>query len=68
MVTNYNDVYFEYKNVTKMMMKDFRGFIFEIYYKGIGFTKEDSYYLLKKQKQTENDLVLLANNLRKKNT
>ena len=31
-----------------MMVKALRGFIFENYYKKIGFTKEDSYYLLKK--------------------
>ena len=34
-----------------MMVKDFREFIFEIYYERIGLTKEDSYYSLKKQKK-----------------
>ena len=32
-----------------MMAKDLVEFLFENYYKRIGFTKEDSYYLLKKQ-------------------
>ena len=31
----------------KMMVRDLKEFIFENYYKQIGFTKEDSYYLLK---------------------
>ena len=34
-----------------MMAKDLVEFLFENYYKRIGFTKEDSYYLLKKQKK-----------------
>ena len=33
------------------MVKDLREFIFENYYKQIGFTKEDSYYLLKKSEK-----------------
>ena len=32
-----------------MTLKNFRKFIFENYYKGISFTKEGSYYSLKKQ-------------------
>ena len=30
-----------------MMVQDLREFIFENYYQQIGFTKEDSYHLLK---------------------
>ena len=46
-------------------MKDLGEFIFENYYKRIGFTKEDNYYSLKKQRK---DLVFLAINITKKNT
>ena len=34
-----------------MTMKDCREFIFENYYKQIGFTKEDSYYSLKQRRE-----------------
>ena len=34
-----------------MTVKDLREVIFENYYKQFGFTKEDSYYLLKKNRE-----------------
>ena len=34
-----------------MMVKDLREFIFVNYYKQIGFTKKNTYYLLKGQKK-----------------
>ena len=49
-----------------MKVKDVREFIFENYYKEIGFTKKDNYYLLKKAEKR--DFVLIATNLMKKNT
>ena len=35
----------------KMTVNDFRNFIFENYYKGIGFVKENSYYVMKHLKK-----------------
>ena len=49
----------------KVTVKDLREFIFKNYYKRIGFTKRDSYHLLKKA-QKKKDLVLFATNLTKK--
>ena len=46
-----------------MTMKDLREFLFENYYKQIGFTKKDSYCSLKMRKK---DLVLFPTNLTKK--
>ena len=46
-----------------MTVKDFEEFIFEEYYNRIGFTKEYSHCLLKKQQKKY--LVLLATNLTK---
>ena len=51
------------ENVIKMMVEDLTHFLFKNYYEQIGFTKEDSYYLLKKL--TKKDLVLFAINLTK---
>ena len=44
-----------------MTVKELKDFIFENYYRQIGFTKENSYYLVKYQK--EKDLLLLATKL-----
>ena len=53
-------------SIKKMAVKIVREFIFENYYNPIGFTKNDSYYLLKKAKK---DLALFTNKLTtKKNT
>ena len=58
----YTDVYFEYtQRYKKMTIKELKDFIFENYYRQIGFTKENSYYLVKYQK--EKDLLLLATKL-----
>ena len=58
-MTNYNDLYFEYRKChKKTTMPDLREFIFKNYYKKKSFTKEDRYYLLKKAKK---DLALSAN-------
>ena len=42
-----------------MSVHDIRDFIFEKYYKQIGFSKEGSYYSMKRLKRK--DLLLLAN-------
>ena len=47
--------------IKKMSINEIRDFIFENYYKQIGFSKESSYYSVKRLKRT--DLVLLANKL-----
>ena len=49
------------KVIKKLSVNDIRDFIFENYYKGIGFSKEDSYYSTKHLKRK--DLLLLANKL-----
>ena len=36
-----------------MIVKDLREFIFKNYYRQIDFTKQDSYYSLKKQNKTK---------------
>ena len=43
----------------KKTVKELKDFIFENYYRGIGFTNENSYYSMKKMK----DLLLLATKL-----
>ena len=55
--TTYNKVYFEYQ---KYLLK----FIFENDYKQRRFSKEDSYYLLRRQRKK--DLVIFPTNLTKK--
>ena len=47
-----------------MSANEHRDFIFENYYKRIGFSKENSYYSIKHQK--EKDLQFFATKLRKK--
>ena len=47
--------------IKKMFVNEIRDFIFENYYKQIGFSKENSYYSMKRLKQKE--LLLLANKL-----
>ena len=47
--------------IKKMSINEIRDFIFENYYKQIGFSKESSYYSVKRLKRT--DLLLLANKL-----
>ena len=44
-----------------MSVNEIRGFIFENYYKQIGFSKENRYYSMKCLK--EKDLLLLAHEL-----
>ena len=39
------------ENTIKMTVKDLRKFLFENFYKQIGFTKKNSYYLLGKIKK-----------------
>ena len=38
-------------NVLKKTVKELKEFIFENYYRGIGFTGENSYYSMKHQKK-----------------
>ena len=47
--------------IKKLSFNEMRHFIFESYYKQIGFSKESSYYSMKWLKQK--DLLLLANKL-----
>ena len=47
--------------IKKMFVNEIRDFIFENYYKQIGFSKENSYYSMKRLKQKE--LLLVANKL-----
>ena len=49
------------KAIKKMSVNDMTEFVFENYYKRIGFSKEDSYYSVKRLKRK--DLLLLANKL-----
>ena len=48
-----------------MAVNEIRDFIFENYYKKIGFSLEKNYYLLKrlKKKKKKKDLLLLTNKL-----
>ena len=50
------------KAIRKMPVNDMRDFIFENYYKQIGFSKESSYCSLIRLKKKK-DLLLLANKL-----
>ena len=52
------------KAIKEMSVNDIRDFIFENYYKRIGFSKETSYYSMKRLKGK--DLFLLANKLAEK--
>ena len=47
--------------IKKKSVNEIRDFIFENYYKRIGFSKESSYYSMKRLKRK--DLLLLANKL-----
>ena len=47
-----------------MSIKEIKNFIFENYYKRIGFSKESSYHSIERLKKK--DLLLLANKLIKK--
>ena len=49
------------KAIKKMPVNYMRDFIFENYYKQIGFSKEESYYSMKHLKRK--DLLLLVNKL-----
>ena len=50
--------------IKKMTVNELREFIFENYYKQIGFVKEESYYSIKRLKNK--DLLLFATKLIKK--
>ena len=49
-----------------MTVKEVKDFIFENYYRQIGFAKEKSYYSIKRQKKK--DLLSFATKLIEKNT
>ena len=49
------------KAIKRMLVNEIRELIFENYYKQIGFSKENSYYSMKRLKKK--DLSLLANKL-----
>ena len=49
------------KAIKKMSVNEIKDFIFENYYKRIGFSKENSYYSIKHL--LKKDLLLLANKL-----
>ena len=48
----------------RMTIKQFRDFIFESYYRRIGFTKENSYYSMKHQKKKR--FIIICNQIIKK--
>ena len=52
------------KAIKEMPVNEIRDFIFENYYKRIGFSKETSYYSMKRLKRK--DLFLLGNKLTEK--
>ena len=52
--------------IKKINVNEMRKFIFEIYYKRIRFSRENSYYSMKLLKRK--DLLLLAKKLTEKNT
>ena len=52
--------------IKKISVNEIRDFIFENYYKRIEFSKENSYYSMKRLKRK--DLLLLAKKLIEKNT
>ena len=54
------------KAMKKMSVNEIKDFIFENYYKRIGFSKENSYYSMKRLKRK--DLLLLGNKAIEKNT
>ena len=55
----YNGAYFEHRKCyIKKTVKGHTEFLFENYYKWLGFTEEDSYYSLKKK--MKQDLVLFT--------
>ena len=51
-------------NITKAIKKEIRGFVFENYFKRIGFSKEKSYYSIKRLKKKI--CCCLRTNLKKK--
>ena len=50
------------RTIQKMSVNEIREFIFENYYKRIRFSKENSYYSMKRLKKKK-DLLLLVNKL-----
>ena len=46
-----------FKAIKKMSINEIRDFIFEIYYTRIGFSKESSYYLMKRLKKKKRFIV-----------
>ena len=54
------------KAMKKMFVNEIRNFIFENYYKQVGFSKEGSYYLMKRLIRKYS--LLLVNKLIEKNT
>ena len=52
--------------IKRITVKEIKGFIYENYYRWIGFLKENSYYLIKVKK--EEDSLLLATKFIEKNT
>ena len=51
--------------IKSMPVNELRDFIFESYYKRIGFAKERSYYLMKRLKKR---FVVACNQINRKNT
>ena len=62
----YNNVYPKYCQSYEKDVNEIKDFIFANYYKRIGFSKENSYYSmkrLKKKKKKKKDLLLITNKL-----
>ena len=51
------------KVIKKMSINEIKDFIFEYYYKRIGYSKESSCYSMERLKKKKKDLLLLANKL-----
>ena len=53
--------------IKKMTVNEFRDFIFENYYKQIGFVKKNSYYSMKRF-QKKKIFVIVCNQINRKNS
>ena len=55
------------RDVKKMSLNEIRDFIFENYYKQIGFSEENSYHLMKRLKKKKR-FVVACEQINRKNT
>ena len=65
----YNNVYPKYcQSLKKMSANEIRDFVFENYYKQIGFSKENSYYSVKRLKKKRFNVNVVCKQINRKNT